>query len=179
MKKTFMMLVALLMCLLLSSCGGPSFAADLAPVCTSASGIAGAGTQITTGMSPAIIISSDGGVSGWNNALPSEWRAGSLEETVYVVCLGEVVDHVIQTCYYTPPPNVDRHQTDRAWVLREAATGNEVARGTISGTPARQCHNTEAVSLTDLYGADPTSEDLMDDIRSYVTTSGAGGGDSK
>lgn len=125
----------LLICLVLAGCyHDPDFAPALAPVCMDEVGVPGAGVVTPGAIYPIVILNyEDGPVSHWHAQLPADWRADSLAETRYLVCISDIRERVIETCHYYGP-DIDRHSYYFIYQIRNSRTGDIVLAESIYGT---------------------------------------------
>jgi hypothetical protein len=82
--------------------------------------------------------------------MPAEWTPASLADAELVACAQEPVRTVIEVCPYTGS-DVTRTDESRSFTVVEASTAKILAAFSIVAEP-RNCHQTEAVDLTELEG---------------------------
>lgn len=75
----------------------------------------------------------------WTRHLPEGWRPATLEEVELVLCLQPEERVTVEVCQYSGNREMKRYQYRRQGVLREARTGEIVAKMLLKGTAPATC----------------------------------------
>ena len=101
-----------------------------------------------------------------------EWVPLGIRYTELVACT-EVTKILLETCKYTPPPDIKRYQFEVIVNLFDAKTGKKVATLSKKGTKPRECQASESVEITTLNGSEISSNELIPLLEQYVDTRSA------
>jgi len=117
---------------------------------------------------PVIILSENGMAHSWQRSLPDEFKPLAIQSTQLVVCVGEEKELKIETCKYTPPPDIDRYLYQVTVKLVEARTGRTVVIKEIRGNPPRECRQSESISTVRLDGEQVTYGQFETWLMEYI-----------
>lgn len=128
--------------------------ATLAPACVGVA-VPTAGLVDNSGarLNHLVVLDQGGREHAWTGYPPVAWRPPTVEDAEYVACVtNEETRTVIETCNYMNGSPITRYRASRDVSLVEARTG-VVVLSYIASDDARECHQTEDKSLTELSGA--------------------------
>lgn len=75
---------------------------------------------------PIVMVSDTGGNHAWNEALPEDWRASSLDQVELVACLGEQKTTISLSCPYTAGKTVNYNTYQLDYFVVVAKTGEKL-----------------------------------------------------
>lgn len=141
----------------------------LAEVCKSKNGIPQAAQYTESeGLHPIVLLSLSGSSHEWSDRLPENWDPLGIRFVELVLCVGDEVERLIETCEYAPPPDIKRYKYEIMLRLLSARTGELIEKVTLRGSEPRECAQTEISSVTRLTGSHVSFDQVQNWVKRYV-----------
>lgn len=115
----------------------------------------------------ALLMNQSGNRYWWNLLLPRNWKARTVDELQYVICVAEMRETVVSSCSYWGG-RVARIQYALPYQLVSVASGEVLHEGMVEGSMPRKCRDSESASLEKITGSKVDFSDVRRDIQSIL-----------